>query len=342
MSPRKDCVRGVVAIVCSILFVAGAWAADSAPTSVPTKDKAARKKARQDAAAKGEEGGAREDRGAWVDPNKDEPAGTHYKTCYSETAKSEWSYLLYLPPDYETAKDKRYPVVYWLHGGGGSQRTGDNFIERLDAAIKSGAAPEMIAILVNGVGGSLFCDSLDGTKPVETAIVKDLIPHVDKTYRTYGTPKMRAIEGFSMGGFGTLHMAFKHPDLFCADTALAHAPIRPDSGWPKVDNVWKNGPLAGNVEYFNQNDPFQLVERNAEAIRKGLRTRLIVGDADNANTVARTKELNEKMKGLNLPVELIIVPGVKHSYMNLYEQLDDKEFAFYKKIFAGAESAKSE
>ena len=274
------------------------------------------------------------DRGSWVDPNKDEPAGTHYKTFFSPTIKGEVSYLLYLPPDYETSTLHPYPVVYWLHGGGGSQRTGDNFIERLDAAIRATTAPAMIAILVNGVGGSLFCDSIDGKKPVETVIIKDLIPHVDKTYRTYGTRAMRAIEGFSMGGFGTLHLGFKYPEVFGAMTALAHAPIRPDSGWPKVDAVWKSGPFAGNVEYFKGNDPFLLVVKNADAIRQGTRVRLIVGDADNPNTVARTKELREKMAGLKVPCELALVPGVKHSYMNLYEQLGDKEFAFYKQVFA--------
>ena len=277
--------------------------------------------------------------GNWLDPVKDEPEGTHYRSFFSPTIQDDVSYLVYLPPDYETAKSRDYPVVYWLHGGGGNQRTGDNFVERLNDAICRGAAPAMIAVLVNGVGGSLFCDSIDGNKPVETVIVKDLIPHIDATYRTYGTSRMRAVEGFSMGGFGALHLAFKYPHLFGAATALAHAPIRPDSGWPKVDRVWKTGPLAGNVEYFRKNDPFQLVEKNANSIRQGMRIRLIVGDADNPNTVARTREFYDKMTGLYLPCELIVIPGIKHSYMNLYEELGDKEFAFYKEVFAIASSS---
>jgi endo-1,4-beta-xylanase len=190
----------------------------------------------------------------------------------------------------------------------------------------------MIAVLVNGVGSSLFCDSLDGKKPVETVVVKELIPHIDATCRTYGTRRMRAVEGFSMGGFGALHLGFKYPELFGTVTALAHAPIRPDSGWPKVDRVWKTGPLAGNLEYFRENDPFQLLEKNAESIRRDVRVRLIVGDSDNPNTVARTRELHEKMTALSIPCELIVVPGVKHSYMNLYAELGDIEFQFYKAL----------
>jgi endo-1,4-beta-xylanase len=284
------------------------------------------------AAAPKEKTGRRD--GAWADPNKAEPAGTKYRTFHSQTIHAEVSYLIYLPPDYEMAKDRRYPVVYWLHGGGGSQRTGDNFIERLDAAIRSGKAPPMIAILVNGVGSSLFCDSIDGKKPVETVIIRDLIPHVDKTYRTYGTRQMRAIEGFSMGGFWTIHLGFKYPELFGAITALAHAPICPNSGWQRVERVWQAGPFAGNAERFAPEDPFHLVDKNADTIRRDVRTRLIVGDADNPNTVARTKELHAKMTELRLPCELIVVPGVRHSYQNLYAELGDREFAFYRDIFA--------
>lgn len=56
---------------------------------------------------------------SWVEPTKAEPAGTRYRTFRSNTISAEVSYLLYLPPGYETNKDKRYPVVYWLHGLGG-------------------------------------------------------------------------------------------------------------------------------------------------------------------------------------------------------------------------------
>ena len=114
---------------------------------------------------------------------------------------------------------------------------------------------------------------------------------------------------------------------------LAHAPIRPNSGWQRVERVWQDGPFAGNAERFAPEDPFRLVEKNADAIRPAMRTRLIVGDADNPNTVARTKELHEKLLKLRLPCELIVVPDVRHSYQNLYAELGDREFEFYRRIF---------
>ena len=94
------------------------------------------------------------------------------------------SYLVYLPPSYEPQPAARYPVVYWLHGLNGDQRGGVPFVEQLDAAIRAGKAPAMIAVLVNGMRDSFYCDSKDGKWPVESVIIKELIPHIDKTYRT--------------------------------------------------------------------------------------------------------------------------------------------------------------
>jgi len=168
---------------------------------------------------------------------------------------------------------------------------------------------------------------------VETVIIRDLIPHIDEAYRTWGTREGRAVEGFSMGGFGALHLGFKYPELFGAVTSLAPAPIRPDSGWPKVERVWQTGPYQGDASYFKDNDPFELAAKNTAAIGAGMRLRLVVGDADNPNTVARVKELDARLRALGTPAQLILVPGVRHSYRNLYDEMGEVEFAFYLEAF---------
>src|SRR5579862_4871078 len=73
---------------------------------------------------------------AWLDPDKTEPAGTHYRTFPSKLAGGEVSYLVYLPPTYETEPVARFPVVYWLHGLNGDQRSGAKFVEQLDLSIR--------------------------------------------------------------------------------------------------------------------------------------------------------------------------------------------------------------
>ena len=270
----------------------------------------------------------------WLDPNTSEPSGTHYGKLKSNLAKSEYSYLIYLPPTYESEPARRYPVIYWLHGGGGDQRVGAFFVEGMDNAIRAKRVPETLIVLVNGVGGSLYSDFIDGTKPVESVIIQELIPHIDQTYRTVGTRETRAIEGFSMGGFGALHLGFKYPSLFGSVTGISHAPIGPDVDPEfRSQKVWQYGPYQGNAEYFKDNDPFQLAEKNADILREGTRIRLIVGDGDKPQTVARTKELHDKLDGLNVRHTLITVPGVGHQCPRLYEKMGESEFSYYSEVF---------
>jgi hypothetical protein len=102
---------------------------------------------------------------AWLDPVKDEPAGTHYKTFTSRLAGGEVSYLISLPARYEIDQAARYPVVYWLHGLGGDQRSGAKFVEELNAAERAGKAPAMIVVLVNGMRDAFYNDSPDANGP---------------------------------------------------------------------------------------------------------------------------------------------------------------------------------
>jgi len=152
----------------------------------------------------------------WVDPDRTEPEGAKYKTFHSTTINADVSYLIYLPPDYQQQNDTRYPVLYYLPASGDTpRRDGEDIARRLDKAIRSSRAAPMIAVFVNGLrGNTMYCDSRDGDYPVETVIIHDLIPHVDATYRTVAAREGRAVEGFSMGGFGAAHLGFKYPDVF--------------------------------------------------------------------------------------------------------------------------------
>ena len=152
----------------------------------------------------------------WVDPDHSEPEGLHYKTFHSDTINADVSYMVYLPPDYEQNETVRYPVLYHLHASGGTPaRDGAEIVERLDKAVRAGRVDPMIMICINGLrGATMYSDSKDGRYPVETVTIKDLIPHVDATYRTLAVREARALEGFSMGGFGAAHFGFKYPEVF--------------------------------------------------------------------------------------------------------------------------------
>jgi S-formylglutathione hydrolase FrmB len=148
---------------------------------------------------------------------------------------------IYLPPGYAQHPDKRYPVVYILHGFGGGYAP---FLKRiafqkpLDSLIARGALQEMIVVAPdasNRLTGGFFRNS-----PVagnwEDFIVSDLVSYVDSHYRTVGSRKGRGIAGWSMGGYGALYIAARHPDMFSAVYALSPCCLMPDL---PSDTLWR-------------------------------------------------------------------------------------------------------
>jgi S-formylglutathione hydrolase FrmB len=137
---------------------------------------------------------------------------------------------VYLPPSYSTSTAKRYPVLYLLHGYGGDVENwttkayqGMNLVSDMDALIKSGVTPEMIVVVPNGVNsyfGSFYTNSsVNGNW--EDYIYKDVVGYVDGHYRTIARAASRGIAGHSMGGYGAIMLAMKHPDVFGAVYALS-------------------------------------------------------------------------------------------------------------------------
>jgi endo-1,4-beta-xylanase len=204
-------------------------------------------------------------------------------------------------------------------------------VAQLDAAIRAKAAPPMIAVLVNGLRDSRYCDSFDGQRPVETVIVKELIPHVDQTYRTIAQREARAIEGFSMGGFGAAHLGFKYPELFGAVSVMAGALLDADSASRRPELFQKN--FGGNLAYFQANSPWVLVEKNAAAIRGRTLVRILVGDQD--QLLERDRNFHALLDHLRIESAFETVPGVGHNQKLFYDKLGARAFQFYRKAFGG-------
>jgi enterochelin esterase family protein len=133
---------------------------------------------------------------------------------------------VYLPPGYDDAPARRYPVVYVLagHGGSGPLLLGrpdawtESFPERLDRLIASGAMGPVIAVLPDCFtifGGAQYINS-SALGRYEDYLVEEIIPYVDATYRTLPTRERRAITGKSSGGYGAIVQAMRHPELYSA------------------------------------------------------------------------------------------------------------------------------
>ncbi len=127
--------------------------------------------------------------------------------------------FVYLPPSYSTETARRYPVVYMLHGYGISAQTWMNFSKIADAAnkdIEAGTMKEMI--LVNPDANTLYNGSMYSSSATigdwETYIAEDLVGYVDSHYRTLANRDSRGLGGHSMGGYGTIRIGMKRPDVF--------------------------------------------------------------------------------------------------------------------------------
>ncbi len=131
---------------------------------------------------------------------------------------------VFLPPGYEDQINKRYPVIYWLHGySGKGKRIGnagwnENRVKAVNNLINSGTIKPMIIVMPDGTnkfGGSLYTNSVV-TGNWEDFIVDELPKFIDANYRTIAKPESRGIAGHSMGGYGAIKIAMKHPDIFSA------------------------------------------------------------------------------------------------------------------------------
>ena len=265
----------------------------------------------------------------WVESSKEEPAGTHYRTFSSDAAGTDVSYLVYLPPGYDDDdnKDRRYPVIYWLHGMTQDQREGADFVRRLDRAIRDDKMPEAIAILVNGRTHSYYCDSPDGKTPVESMIVKDLVPHVDRTYRTRDRARDRALEGYSMGGFGAAHLGLKYPETFGLVTILAGA-LHKAEGFAEEHSRAYREAFGADRRYFEKNSPWTLAEENASEVRGRTRFRVIAGTLD--PLYHGNRDFARHLEKQEIRAEFLSVEGATHNpYGPLYKGLGDEAFQFY-------------
>jgi len=217
--------------------------------------------------------------------------------------------------------------MYWLHGIGGAQTGVPMLIQRFDAAIEAGKTPPMLIVFVNGVRNSFYCDSADGKIPVDTVIVKDLIPHIDSTYRTIASREGRIIEGFSMGGFGAAHLGFKYPELFGAVSIIDGALVDLNTMQTRHSDLYQRI-FGGDEQRFAAENPRKLVEKNQAAIRGKTAIRLAVGAL-----VPGNRSFHDQLTELKLDHDFDVF-DVGHNHAAIYESLGDKNWAFYKTAFS--------
>ena len=146
------------------------------------------------------------------------------RTVKSEILKMERKYSIYLPASYDVS-DQSYPVLYLLHGSGDDHTGWVQFgqVQNIaDRVIALGLAGPMIIVMPDantGVRG--YFNDIQGNFNYEDFFFKELIPHIEKTYRVRSERRYRAVAGLSMGGGGTIFYALHQPDMFAAAAPLS-------------------------------------------------------------------------------------------------------------------------
>jgi len=200
----------------------------------------------------------------------------------SRILKRAERYCVYLPSGYDAAvkqnPPKRYSVLYFLHGLGDNEQTlfnsgGWTLLDDLRNQHKMG---DFLIAAPDGKR-SFYVNSADGTVPYGDFFLQEFMPLIEKKYSIRAGRQGRAISGISMGGYGALHFAFAHPELFSAVSAQSAALITES---PKeLDAAGRTGlpllsvltPVFGKPiepRHWNENNPLLLAKRNAAALTK--------------------------------------------------------------------------
>ena len=277
---------------------------------------------------------------SWVNEFTSSIPGVAHYTYFSDSMKREIGYAVYVPPGYglnpgsgDTAnKEERYPIIYWLHGKGGDESMGFdirlfNFFHQ---AVTEEKIQPALVVCPNCGSYSMFCDSYDKTIMGETILIKELIGLIDATYMTIAGSSGRAIEGFSMGGFGAIKSAFKFPEMFSSVVTYGASLHDLNSVTSSRPEVFERVFGASN-DYFQHNSPYTLAQKNTALIRMKLKLKFVNGTSD--FTLQNNLKLNSHLDKLGINYNFKLLDGYKHIPIPYYEAEGLNGFMFHSQNF---------
>lgn len=226
------------------------------------------------------------------------------------------TYNIYLPTGYAENTNVSYPVMYLLHGNSGHRNdwpVKGSMQKTVDNLIASGAIPPAIFIMPDANTNWY----VDLKEKMESAFLNDLMPHVEKTYRTITLRDGRVIGGLSMGGYGALRFALKYPEKFQAAALLSPAIYNPE---PPADSSARfvkvfaepNADGAYSKTVWQQYNYPALMD---DFLKKGVKVPMYInsGDDDEFYIESEATQLYSQLRRSKQPAELRIVNG-KHEW----------------------------
>lgn len=227
----------------------------------------------------------------------------------------EVGYCTLLPPSYDLSKPRAYPVLYYLHGLGDNQQMflragGLNLVQDLSERHRIG---EFLIVTPEG-GASFFINSRDGRVRYEDFLIGEFFPFIERRYRTERGRRFRGIAGISMGGYGALHLAFRHPQLFESVSASSAALMEklPAVAMAGTGRAAARGILGGvfgappDPAFWDRESPLTLARTFHPA---GLRIYFDCGAEDDYGFDRGAKALDKILTGRGIPHTFRLDPG---------------------------------
>jgi S-formylglutathione hydrolase FrmB len=194
----------------------------------------------------------------------------------------------------------------------------DLLLDRLIAAKTLG---EFIVAIPMSSTTSFYTNTRNGNAPWEDAVVKEFLPMIESTYRVNATRATRGISGISMGGYGALKIAMKHPELF-GSVSSHSAALVPDFNSTTVtgrrldqfkslfDSIYGIGFAAGgqlDLSYWNANNPLELAKNTARL--QAIKIYFDCGTEDEYGFYAGQQALDDLLTRAKYPHTAALYPG---------------------------------
>jgi S-formylglutathione hydrolase FrmB len=230
---------------------------------------------------------------------------------HSQSAGRPVGFCALLPPGYDAAPKKQFPVLYFLHGIGEDQTfmftTGAwTLIEEAQEQKRLGD----FVIITPAAGRSFYINSKEGRTRYEDFFIHEFIPAMERSFRISRLRSGRAIGGVSMGGYGALRFAFKYPQMFSSVAALMPALMQSlPRGISNMNLAAFIGPAFGtpvDEDFWRANTPF-VYARTANLA--GLKIYFATGDQDEYGFDAGTRALDQLLSARHVAHAAHIYPG---------------------------------
>jgi S-formylglutathione hydrolase FrmB len=227
-------------------------------------------------------------------------------------------YCVMLPASYDSDANKKYPILYFLHGLGENEQTllrsgGWDLIEDLRRENKVG---DFLMVAPEG-RGSFFINSANGHDRYSDFFLVEFLPYIESHYRVLHEKQAQGITGLSMGGYGALRFAFSHPELFGSVSAQSPALIT-ESPHDLNSDLRDAGSLARlmgevfgdpiDIAHWNQNNPFQLARKNQAQI-KGEIIYINCGQQDEYGFAEGAEAMHKQLLAEKIHHEFHLYPG---------------------------------